>query len=56
MSLIERLKAKGKTINVFVIDNATGRLIDSSNLQVTSEVYTKPYNYFLAEGVLSVKR
>lgn len=45
-----RLKAKGKTINVFVIDNSTGRLIDSSNLQVTSEVYTKPYNYFLAEG------
>ena len=45
-----RLKAKGKTVNVFVLDNSTGRLIDSSNLVVNSEVYKTPYQYFLANG------
>ena len=45
-----RLKAKGKTINVFVIDNSTGRLIDSSSLVVNSEIYKTPYNYFLPDG------
>lgn len=45
-----RLKAKGKTINVFVVDNSTGRLIDSVDLVVSSEVYKKPLDYFLPGG------
>lgn len=45
-----RLKPKGKTINVFVVDNTTGRLIDSTNLIVNSEVYKTPYQYFLENG------
>ena len=45
-----RIKAKGKTINVFVVDNSTGRLIDSVDLVVNSEVYKQPINYFLPGG------
>ncbi len=47
-----RIKPKGKTINVFVVDNATGRLIDSSSLVVSSEIYKTPFNYLLPEGRL----
>lgn len=46
----KRLKPKGKTINVFVIDNSTGRLVDSSKLVVNSEIYRTPNNYFLPDG------
>lgn len=45
-----RIKQKGKTVNVFVVDNNTGRVIDSSNLQVNSEVFKTPMNYFLPDG------
>lgn len=45
-----RIKPRGKTINVFVVDNATGRLIDSSKLVVSSEVYAKPFDYKLPQG------
>lgn len=45
-----RLKAKGKSINVFVIDNATGRLIDSTKLVVNADVYKTPFQYLLPGG------
>ncbi len=45
-----RIKPKGKTINVFIVDNATGRLIDSSKLLVNSEIYTTTYSYMLPLG------
>lgn len=47
-----RIKPKGKTINVFVVDNTTGRLIDTSQLIVSSEVYATPFNYTLPQGRL----
>lgn len=47
-----RIKPKGKTINVFVVDNSTGRLIDTAKLIVSSEVYKNSFNYLLPQGRL----
>lgn len=45
-----RIKPKGKTIDVFVVDNASGRLIDTSKLMVSSEIYDRSYQYMLPQG------
>lgn len=45
-----RIKPKGKTINVFIVDNSTGRLIDTSLLIVHSEAYKSDFKYTLPQG------
>lgn len=47
-----RIKPKGKNINVFVVDKQTGKLIDSVNLIVKSEALSAPSSLLLKNGSL----
>lgn len=47
-----RIKPKGKTLDIIIVDSLTGQLIDSSKLIVSSEVFSKPFSYLLAKGRL----
>ena len=46
----ERIKPKGKIVNIFIVDKQNGKLIDSVDLTIKSDALSNPMSVYLKDG------